>query len=63
MPSPSWHTLRSSGGFTVAALLSLAGASWSQTAQVATPPGWYSGDSHIHVQQCDTPINLTRRRI
>ena len=60
MSSPSWHTRRLSGGLaTTATLLALAGAAWSQTAQVATPPGWYAGDSHVHVQQCDTPINLT----
>ena len=59
MSSPSWHTLRLSGGLTVAALLSLAGATWSQIAQVTPPPGWYAGDTHVHVQQCDTPVNLT----
>ncbi len=29
------------------------------TGQVAVPPGWHSGDTHEHIQQCFNPVDTT----
>ncbi|HZM01303.1 MAG TPA: CehA/McbA family metallohydrolase [Planctomycetota bacterium] len=30
---------------------------------VETPPGWYSGDMHIHMQPCTSPVNMSMHEV
>lgn len=68
-PIPTFGRLRAGIVGAAAGLALLAapgpagGAAAQSAAPVARPPGWYSGDSHIHIQQCDTPVNLTMEEV
>ena len=56
------HHLRSlsaRGVLTVVGLLAISVQLPGQSAPVSTPPGWYSGDTHVHMQQCTTWNDLT----
>src|SRR5262249_34837151 len=55
------RSLSARGVLTVIGLLATTVVAPAQTptAPVSTPPGWYSGDTHVHMQQCTTWNDLT----
>ena len=53
------RSLSARGVLTVVGLFAISVAVPAQSAPVATPPGWYSGDTHVHMQQCTTWNDLT----
>jgi len=53
------RSLSARGVLTVVGLLAISVQVPAQSAPVFTPPGWYSGDTHVHMQQCTTWDDLT----
>jgi hypothetical protein len=60
-PMLNLRSLSARGVLTVLGLLAVVVSvpAQSQSAPVSTPPGWYSGDTHVHMQQCTTWNDLT----
>jgi hypothetical protein len=62
-PSRTSNRVPFSALWSALALLVFGGSLRGQTPPATIPPGWYSGDTHTHIQLCGEPVDLTPEQI